>query len=99
MRIQENRYFDLSLVPLLAYLISIIAAHGGNDKAPLLVIAVSFLSLIAGFAYFLVALLGTHRKVNLTRASISLVPFSATAILVVLARAGFVDTLPILGFR
>jgi hypothetical protein len=94
-----RKYLNLSLLPLCIYFIFVADAHGGNDKAPFLVLFAALLSFIAGFTYILTAFLGDRKKDNLRNAFVSLLPFITTAILFILSRMGLVDILPILGFR
>lgn len=92
-------YFNAGLIPCVLYLIAIVDAHGGNDKAPFLVIIVALLSFIMGLLYFIMVLSKKQKRENLQKAAISILPFIVTLSLFALARAGLVDTLPILGFR
>lgn len=92
-------YFGFSLLPLCAYLLFIVDAHGGNDKAPILVLAAALFSLLVCAGYLLAAVGSGNRKENLKKAAFSALPFAVTIMLFGLARMEVIDTLPILGFR
>lgn len=70
----------------------------GNDKAPMLVLLV-----LAGNALLVLALLGAaymgHGPYPWRRAGVAALPLLYAAIVVVLARLGWVDPAPLLGFR
>jgi hypothetical protein len=95
-----KKYFNYSfLLPLCFFLLSVAVAHGGNDKAPFLVLMAAFYSFVTSGVYFLSALFKKPRKENLKKSLISGAPFLAVVVLFALARADIIDTLPILGFR
>jgi hypothetical protein len=70
----------------------------GNDKAPMLVLLV-----LAGNALLVLALLVAacmgHGPYPWRRAGVAALPLLYAAIVVVLARLGWVDPAPLLGFR
>ena len=87
-----RKLFDLSLAPLYAFIIAVVLAHGGNDKAPFLVLGAALLSMVFCFAYLI-------QRRSMRKVLITGFPFILTGALFILARLHIIDIYPILGFR
>ena len=93
-----KKIFRLRFAPLLVFFIAVLVAHGGNDKAPFLVLAAALFSLVLGLFYIVKSFVGA-RSSNLKKAMIAGLPFSFTAAIFLLAKLSLLDPMPILGFR
>ena len=87
-----RKFFDLSFAPIYAFIIAVLLAHGGNDKAPFLVLGAALFSMVLCFIY----LIGRR---SMRKVSIAGLPFILTGALFILARLHIMDIYPILGFR
>jgi spore maturation protein SpmB len=89
---------NFCFVPVFVSGIAVAMAHGGNDKAPYLVLMAALFSL--GVALFYVARsFSAARRANMRRALIAVIPFVVIGALLLGAKTGIVDPRPILGFR
>ncbi|MDI1226638.1 MAG: hypothetical protein PSY14_03015 [bacterium] len=91
----KHNFFYL---PLFLFGAAVAVAHGGNDKAPFLVIAAALFSLAAGLWYVVKSFAAARRK-NMQKALIAVLPFVITAAIMLAARMHLLDPLPLLGFR
>lgn len=94
-----RKFFELSLYPTYAYIAAIALAHGGNDKAPFLVMAAALFSMGVCVVYLISSIDRGHRRRSLRKAMIAGFPFILTGALFILARLHVIDIYPILGFR
>ncbi|HYD17713.1 MAG TPA: hypothetical protein VEF76_04455 [Patescibacteria group bacterium] len=93
-----NRFTQLRFAPMIVFILAVIVAHGGNDKAPILVLGAALFSLALMLLYLVKSFLGA-RGSNLRKAFWAGAPFVFTAAIFLLAKFGLVDPRPILGFK
>ncbi len=93
-----KKFFQFHIVPLIVFIIAVLVAHGGNDKAPFLVIGASLFSLVVWMGYIAKSFAGGRSR-NLKKSMVAGLPFASTAAIILAAKMGLVDPLPLLGFR
>ncbi len=90
--------FRFHVVPLFVFIFAVAVAHFGNDKAPFLVIGAALFSLVVWLGYITKSFAGGRSR-NLKKAMVAGLPFASTAAIILAAKMGLVDPLPLLGFR
>lgn len=89
---------NFCFAPVFLSVIAIAMAHGGNDKAPFLVLFAALFSLALAL-FYAVRSFSAARRMNMRRAFTAVIPFVVIGALLLGAKTGLVDPRPILGFR
>lgn len=89
---------NFCFAPVFVSGIAVSFAHGGNDKAPYLVLLAALFSLALALFYLARSFSGS-RRINMRRAFVAVIPFVVIGAVLLGAKTGLVDPRPILGFR
>lgn len=89
---------NFCFAPVFVSGIAVSFAHGGNDKAPYLVLLAALFSLALAL-FYIARSFSSSRRLNMRQAFIAVIPFVVIGALLLGAKTGLVDPRPILGFR